>query len=300
MFVYIIHLRLYECSPRFILQLHAANEEQEKCHLLVFYILDLIFFLKCIRISAPVLQQIGLLVEAGLQWWRVQTQFSAICKNVLKGTVWIKSWKASPSLTSSLQVPWELAFALWNSERSLLKTGEAEKKTSRQPAKMDCYKKTVPNQMGALCSGWRWRWRKFLLLTRVDFFLAISRTFHSSGHCTHYPAPWRPIQIQTHLWCSPNGTGTELVLSLPWVQKNLSRTFRRNSVLQIHRWSTVYIYVLSVGKTWRVLNWHGSCAENAKSIPLILQCSRKCGLCNMVWGTQNSAVKYHDSSVILV
>lgn len=156
MFVYIIHLRLYECSPRFILQLHAANEEQEKCHLLVFYILDLIFFfLKCIRISAPVLQQIGLLVEAGLQWWRVQTQFSAICKNVLKGTVWIKSWKASPSLTSSLQVPWELAFALWNSERSLLKTGEAEKKTSRQPAKMDCYKKTVPNQMGALCSGWR-------------------------------------------------------------------------------------------------------------------------------------------------
>lgn len=39
MIVYIIHLRLYECSPRFILQLHTANEEQEKHHLLAFYIL---------------------------------------------------------------------------------------------------------------------------------------------------------------------------------------------------------------------------------------------------------------------
>lgn len=44
MVVYIIHLRLYECSPRFILQLHTANEEQEKYHLLVFCILVLIFF----------------------------------------------------------------------------------------------------------------------------------------------------------------------------------------------------------------------------------------------------------------
>lgn len=30
MFVYTISLRLYECSPRFILQLHSANEDQEK------------------------------------------------------------------------------------------------------------------------------------------------------------------------------------------------------------------------------------------------------------------------------
>lgn len=143
--------------------------------------------------------------------------------------------------------------------------------------------------MGALCPGWGCKesscfWPE---LAFFFFFLSVSRTFHSSEHSTHYPSYLEAKPAFRHI-CSvvQMALELELVLSLPWVQKNPSRTFRRNCMLQTHTWSAVYIYVLSVGKTWRVLNWHGSCAENVKIIP--------------VWGIQNSAVQYHDSSVILV
>jgi len=49
----------------------------------------------------------------------------------------------------------------------------------------------------------------------------------------------------------------------------------------IHTQSIAHIYILGFGEDFRPLNWHGICAENTRSILSVLQCSRKCEICDM-------------------
>lgn len=99
MFVYTNHLRLYECYPRFTLQLHTANEEQEKHHLLyilgrfwvlVFWVCFFFFF------------------KIGNYFYTNSLKRLNMFLGVLSEFFQLADWAASPTLTSYLQVaPWE-------------------------------------------------------------------------------------------------------------------------------------------------------------------------------------------------
>lgn len=50
----------------------------------------------------------------------------------------------------------------------------------------------------------------------------------------------------------------------------------------------------------RLRNWHGSYAENARSILSVLQRRRRCEICDTGCGLGNSAAQYCESSMVLV